>query len=414
MGYPPAGVGVAPASLHKWRDVIGTNIELNPVAVDHQAGTVRILRKGTVKVVTDSQVGSSQPKTIDPDFMSAYSFVYTNWIQFAAQFKAADKPGRVLVVYDSKFKTQADKYSELVKQRLSQEPLMYEAESSSGIQSKIKTHYQEKESLSYVTIIGRDVPTLQGSETGGKECDHCYVMLSGGVSLDLFIGRLSGSTTTDIETQLTKIATYDESSTEAWTKQAFGTAFNLAGDEYQTMTDIMDNLGKLGFSKHGWKHGGATDGSEVFEQMNQGLGVFSYLGHGQGDAWDTPMMREDGIRGLTNQKTPFFEIDVSCDNGAFQTYGPCMGEALLTATGGAIATMMHAPEARGTMCKHYMVQASIALKEGKVNRVGSVYTAALMAAQAQDPDDYAVQAYNVFGDPTLKLPFAAGGSTVVV
>jgi len=66
------------------------------------------------------------------------------------------------------------------------------------------------------------------------------------------------------------------------------------------------------------------------------------------------------------------------------------------------------------MCNQYMVQASVALKEGKVNRVGSVYTAALMAAQAMDPDDYAVQAYNIFGDPTLKLPFAVGGSMVVV
>merc|ERR1712166_1395398 len=119
-------------------------------------------------------------------------------------------------------------------------------------------------------------------------------------------------------------------------------------------------------------------------------------------------MTKAGIRSLSNQKMPFFEIDVSCDNGAFQTYRPCMGEALLTATGGAIATMMHAPEARGTMCKQYMVQASVALKEGKLNRVGSVYTASLMAAQAMDPDDYAVQGYNVFGDPTLKLPFAAG------
>merc|ERR1711865_840614 len=127
----------------------------------------------------------------------------------------------------------------------------------------------------------------------------------------------------------------------------------------------------------------------IFEQMNQGLGVFSYLGHGQGDAWDTPMMTEAGIRSLSNQKMPFFEIDVSCDNGAFQTYRPCMGEALLTATGGAIATMMHAPEARGTMCKQYMVQATVAL----------------MAAQAMDPDDYAVQGYNTFGDPTLRLPF---------
>merc|ERR1711981_1467643 len=284
---------------------------------------------------------------------------------------------------------------------------MYEADSSSGIQSKIKEHFQEAESLSYVTIIGRDVPTLRGSATRGKECDHCYAMLSGGTSLDVFIGRLSGSTAQDIETQLTKISNYDESSTEAWTKQAFGSAFNLAGDEYRTMTNIMDNLGELGFTKHDWVHGGSTDASHIYKQMNEGLGIFSYLGHGQGDAWDTPMMTQSGIRSLSNQKMPFFEIDVSCDNGAFQTYSPCMGEALLTATGGAIATMMHAPEARGTMCKHFMVQASKVLSTGRANRVGTVYFAALQAAQLQDPDDYAVQAYNVFGDPTLQLAFAS-------
>jgi len=413
--YPPAGVGVSPASVHTWRDVQGTVVEFNPIAVDHAAGTVQILRKATVKVVSDVSLASDlTPKLVDPDFMAAYSFVYANWGEFSHHFKASDQPGRVLVVYDTQFEAQAEKYSDLVEKRMGQKPLMHEADSSSGIQTKIKEHYQEAESLSYVTIIGRDVPTLRGSKTGGKECDHCYVMMSGGVSLDLFIGRLSGSTVQDIETQLTKISNYDESSTEAWTKQAFGSAFNLAGDEYRTMTDIMANLGELGFTKHDWVHGGSTDASHIFEQMNQGLGVFSYLGHGQGDAWDTPMMTEAGIRSLSNQKMPFFEIDVSCDNGAFQTYRKCMGEGLLTATGGAIATMMHAPEARGTMCKQYMVQASVALKEGKVNRVGSVYTAALMAAQSMDPDDYAVQAYNIFGDPTLKLPFAAGGSVVVV
>lgn len=411
--YPSAGVGVSPASVHTWRDVQGTVVEVNPIAVDHEAGVVQILRKATVKVVSDVSSASSS-KVVDPDFMSAYSFVYSNWNDVSHLFKAADQPGRVLVVYDSQFEAQAEKYSDLVAKRMGQKPLMYVADSSSGIQSKIKEHYQEAESLSYVTIIGREVPTLRGSKTGGKECDHCYVMMSGGVSLDLFIGRLSGSSVQDIETQLTKISNYDESSTEAWTKQAFGSAFNLMGDEYSTMTQEMDNLGEAGFTRHDWVHGGATNAQHIYEQMNQGLGVFSYLGHGQGDAWDTPMMTQSGIRGLTNQKMPFFEIDVSCDNGGFQTYRPCMGEGLLTATGGAIATMMHAPEARGTMCKQYMVQATALIKDGKANRVGSVYTAALMAAQTMDPDDYAVQGYNTFGDPTLKLPFAAGSSVVVV
>lgn len=411
--YPVNGIA-ASASLHTWRDVQGAVVELNPIAVDHSRGQVQVLHSGDLDLDVDGAWDQeSAPKIVDREFLSAYSFVYANWDQVSDRFLAANEAGRVLVVYDSKFEVQANKYSALVQKRMGREPVLFQAGSSSDIRSKIKSLYSEQESLSYVTIIGRDVPTLRGSQTGGKECDHCYVMMSGGVSLDIFIGRLSGNSESDIETQLSKIAAYDEHSTAAWTRQAYGTAFNLAGDEYQTMTDIMSNLAGDGFTKHDWVHGSSARGEELYEQMNQGLGVFSYLGHGQGDAWDTPMMTESDIRRLTNQQMPFFEIDVSCDNGGFQTYSPCMGEALLTATGGAIASMMHAPEARGTMCKHYMVQASLALKEGKMTRVGSVYTAALMAAQAADPDDYAVQGYNVFGDPTLQLPFA-GSSRILV
>jgi hypothetical protein len=412
--YPRGGVA-ASASLQRWRDVQGAIVEINPIAVDHSLGVVQVLRSGLVEIASDAMGTSpSSPAVIDREFMAAYSSVYSNWQHVAGQFMPADSAGRVLVVYDAKFAAQATKYAGLVQQRFGNAPLMYEAPSSSSeIQSKIRSYFEEEESLSYLTIIGREVPTMRGSKTGGKECDHCYAMLSGGVSLDIFVGRLSGSTVADIERQLTKIAQYEQYSKGAWVRQAFGIAFNLAGDEYQTMTDIMGNLGDAGFSKHDWVHGSSTQGSQVFKQMNEGLGVFSYLGHGQGDAWDTPMMTEEEIQELTNKEMPFFEIDVSCDNGAFQTYSPCMGEALLTASGGAIATMMHAPEARGTMCKHYMVQASVALREGKVTQVGSVYTTALMAAHSMDPDEYAVQGYNTFGDPTLKLPFVASSMFVV-
>merc|ERR1711953_437261 len=78
--------------------------------------------------------------------------------------------------------------------------------------------------------------------------------------------------------------------------------------------------------------------------------------------------------------------------------------------GGAIATMMHAPEARGTMCKKYQEQAGEVIRTGAASRVGSVYVTALTKAQAIDSDDYAMQAYNIFGDPTLWLAFSKGPS----
>lgn len=284
---------------------------------------------------------------------------------------------------------------------------MYQADSSSdSIKNVISGHYKESAQLSYVTIIGRDVAAPTGSQTY-KECDNCYAMLSGGVSLDLFVGRISGSSAADIESYLNKLKNYDSSSTAAWNKQAYGTAFNLAGDEYGTMTSIMSNLGDEGFTEHDWDRDGDSSASKSMQKMNAGLGVFSYIGHGSGTAWNTPSISEYDIQDLSNTDMPFFELDVSCDNGGFRGK-KCMGEALITSSGGAIATMMHAPEARGTMCKQYLVQASKVISTGAASRVGPVYFTGLTKAQQIDQDDYAMQAYNVFGDPTLLLAFAQG------
>jgi len=112
---------------------------------------------------------------------------------------------------------------------------------------------------------------------------------------------------------------------------------------------------------------------------------------------------------MTNTDAPFFEIDVSCLNGGFRGKR-CLGEALTTAQGGAIATMMHAPETRGTMCKKYQEQAGEVIRTGAASRVGSVYVTALSKAQAIDSDDYAMQAYKIVGDPTLGLAFSKGPS----
>lgn len=114
------------------------------------------------------------------------------------------------------------------------------------------------------------------------------------------------------------------------------------------------------------------------------------------------------VQRLTNTDKPFFSIDVSCDNGGFQEHSPSMGEALITSSGGAIATMMSSPEMRGTMCKRYQEQSAKAIATGAASRVGPVYVIGLTKGQQLDKDDYTIQAYNVFGDPTLRLAFAKG------
>lgn len=95
--------------------------------------------------------------------------------------------------------------------------------SASAIKQTISGYYEDSASLSYVTIIGRDVDAPTGSNTY-KECDNCYGMLSGGVNVDLFIGRIGGSAS-EIETYLEKLKSYDSSSTAPWNKKSLRYSF---------------------------------------------------------------------------------------------------------------------------------------------------------------------------------------------
>jgi len=230
-------------------------------------------------------------------------------------------------------------------------------------------------------------------------------MGSGDTNLDVFVGRISGGSSSDIDTYLNKIKNYDSSSTAPWTKTAWGTAAWVEHDEFQCMTELMNDLKESDFTTD-WKAAYQVSGQTTLSKMNDGLGVFAYIGHGSGTAWNTPRISEYDIQSLTNFDKPFFDLDVSCDNGGFNGK-KCMGEALITAKGGSIGTMMSAPEARGTMCKKQQQQAALALSRG-IGRIGAVYGTGLNKANQLDRDDYMVQAYNVFGDPTLWLAFAKG------
>lgn len=408
--YPTTpAVNVHP--VHTWRDVQGVVVEVQPVKVDHARGVVEVLHNCSIQLEWSAPAEEAAPLKVDPAFYDAYAFVYSNWLHQKEDYEAADENGRVLVIYESQYESQAQTYADLVKSRGFPNVLMQDGSgAASDIQSVISKHYHEPEQLSYITIIGRNVASKYGPQTY-HYCDNCYAMMSGGTNIDIFIGRISGGSSSDIETYLNKIKKYDSSSTAPWTKKAYGTAAQVNYDEYQCMTDLMNDLKQDGFTTD-WAHADSTSGQTTLSKMNQGLGVFAYIGHGSGTAWNTPSISEYDIAGLTNVDQPFFDLDVSCNNGGFGGK-KCMGEALITSEGGSIGTMMSAPEARGTMCKKMQQQAALALGQG-VGRIGQVYATGLNKANQLDRDDYMVQAYNVFADPTLWLAFAKGSPSEMV
>jgi len=162
-----------------WRDVHGAVLQVSPVSVDHRLGTMKILKGGTIKLTSTELGVPMQKKVADKDFYGVYATVYSNFDYFSDKLVASDSIGRTLVVHESQYKSHAEDYADFVMEQWSQEAILLEATGSSdAIQSAIKTHYEEDAGLSFVVIVGRNVPTLNGPETRA-ECDNCYAMING-------------------------------------------------------------------------------------------------------------------------------------------------------------------------------------------------------------------------------------------
>jgi len=378
---------------------------------------MEVLHGATIDLVSDVETTPPMiPRVVDPDFHDVYSVVYSNFNHFIDFFVKGDKIGRTLIVHESQFKSHAQKYASYVKTQWQQESILIEAAATAEeIKSTIKKHYNEEAGLSYVMIIGRNVPTPTGSSTDA-ECDNCYAMLNGD-TLDVFVGRLSGATAEDIDTQLAKFKTYIGTSTDTWNEKAHGSCYPAPWDPTgyeQLFEDMMNEFGDMGFSQHEYVMSNTPGaGQKALEEMESGIGVFGYIGHGSGTAWNTPSMDVDDVQALTNSEKHFLELDCSCLNGGFQSNSPSLAEALLTSKGGAVATMMSAPTI-DTCCLDYLRAAPQVLASGKVKRMGPMFVASLAKAQTAAPDAARSQSYNIFTDPALEIAFVKPSAAVLI
>lgn len=397
----PASAPVTIAGLETWRDVHFVTVEVKPVSVDHVNNKVDVLRNATITLEGMSGDPHMEPLGVEPHFFDAYKQFFSNWEHIAHEYTRNEQAGRVMVIYDTSLQDQAQTYKGIVQERLNPTDIvMYAADrSSSSIQSKIKSEHAAGQ-LAFITIVGRDVASPTGSQTR-EVCDNCYVMLSGGTNLDIAIGRISGDAN-GVDSYLKKLKAYDSHTSASWSKKAYGTYSMVMQDERR----MDQNLQRI-FQQGGWtfdyKQDTQTSASESISKMEDGLGVFSYIGHGSGTAWNTPRFSVSQVESLRNSDKIFFELDVSCDNGNFRDHRPCMAEALITSRGGAIGTMMSSPTMKGTMCKRQQEQAATAITTGTANRIGMIYNIGLNKGNQITRDTYAVQAYNVFGDPTQAI-----------
>lgn len=344
-----------PFNIRKTR---GVTIVVNPYQYNPVTKTLRVYDNliATVKI-DGTQEGINeiefQPET-SKTFHNVLSNFYLNSNSVLGRYTPVEENGDLLIITADAFEDEIGplvdwKIKEGIKTTVA---TMTEVGSTDlDIKDYISTFYASNPNLVYVLLVGDhgDVPSHTYGSSGWEQLwsDSYYGQMTGDFYPELFIGRFSGSAS-DITTQVNRTLEYEKDPAAGdWMSKAIGLASNEGsgiGDDgeadWQHARNIRTKLMAWGYSEvfefYDGSHGGADasgnpNSSMILPEVNAGIGLFNYTGHGDVDVCVTGNFTSTNINSATNNGKYPFVISVACNNGTF-TSGTCISEVWMSAT----------------------------------------------------------------------------------
>ncbi len=349
------------------RDYRGQSVWIYPFQYNPVTKVLRVYTEMTIKISEESQNGenvflrSRAMTSIDYDFHTIYSTHFLNYNTVRAYTPVAETGSMLIISYASFMATMQPLVDWKIKRGLSVE--MVSVTTAGSTATAIKTYitnYYNTHNLKYVLLVGdaAQVPTLTAS---GGASDPSYGYIVGSDSYpELFIGRFSGTTTTDIGTQVTRTINYERypQAAAAWYGHAVGIASNLGpGDDNEydwehernirakLMAFTYNDVAELYDGTHNVVDAsGNPTSTDLINTLNSGVSLVNYTGHGSQTAFVTTGFSTSNMTSLTNSNKLPFVVSVGCVNGDFTT-STCLAESFLRSQNGgqptgALATFM--------------------------------------------------------------------------
>ena len=299
---------------------------------------------------------------------------------------------------------------------------------AAAIKSYVANYYNTN-GLTYLLLVG-DAAQVPVSSTGAGDSDNDYGYIAGNDHYpDIFVGRFSAESGAQVLTQVERTLDYEKYPSTAL--GSFPRAMCIAssqgpGDdgeydwqhERNIRTDYMNFTYTYGAELYDGSQGGedATGNptsAMVSTEINTGIGIISYTGHGSNTSWGTSGFSSTGVNNLTNNGMLPFVLSVACVNGNFVGL-TCFAEAWLRAThngepSGAVATVMSTINQSWNppMCgQDEMVDVLTEIYPGNVKRS---FGGICMNGCMQMNDEYGSAGYamtdtwTIFGDPSLMV-----------
>ena len=335
------------------RDIRGMVVVVNPLQYNPATRTLRVYDRVTLEVSKTGpgkvNVLTARPATLNAEFRKVYERHFLNFdsVSLDRYPPVADGGDMLIICYDDAgflaamqplvdWKNQMGVPCEMV-------TTTDAGGSAAAFDAYIEQYYNDH-GLTYVLLVGdaAQCPTL--SAHGGSSDPSFTLITPGDVYADLFVGRFSAESPSQVETQVLRTIEYEKMPQAGadWYHKGMGVASNQGpGDdgEYDNvhMDNIRADLLAFTYTEVDRIYDPSGTATMVTNGLNDGRSVINYTGHGWREGWSSTGFSNTHVNALVNDNMLPFIVSVACVNGQFDGY-TCFGEAWLRATNGAEPT----------------------------------------------------------------------------
>jgi hypothetical protein len=412
------------------RDFRGQTVEVYPVQYNPVTKILRVYKE--IKVNIYKAEGKGVNELIDQrknkNVYSEFDNIYRrNFLNYTTRQKYTPIPedGLLLIVSHANY---IDAVKPLVdwKNQKGQPVKLVSYTQAGGTSAALKTYittqYNSAEGLVFVLLIGdsQHIPPMNKS----GDSDPAYGHIIGTDSYaEAFIGRFSAESVADVQTQVARSITYerDLTTTDTWLKNGMGIASSEGGgsqgdngeSDIQHMNIIRNKLLNFNYTTVYQVYDPGASASTVVTNLNNGVGITNYVGHGSDYTWVTTGFGVSNMSSLTNvNKLPFI-FDVACVNGNFVNK-TCFAEAFVrakTSNGptGTLAIMASTINQSWNSPMRGQDEMNDILVESYTNNIKRTYGGIGVNGCMNMNDVYSTDGYNmtntwtIFGDPSVVV-----------
>jgi hypothetical protein len=422
------------------RDYRGQTVNFYPIQYNPVSKTLRVYYEIQVQVKAIGESGKNQLErnrseavTMDPEFSHLYANRFLNYASvnsangFAPQYTPVAEEGSMLILCPKNFLATMQPFVQWKKLKGIRTEIVDVSTvgtTASAIQTYVSNYYKNNKNFKYLLLVGDDTE-IPPSTSGSDASDNKYGCLAGTDSyVEVFVGRFSGSTVANIETQATRTIKYEKEmkGSETYLNKGFAIASGTEKDDVSCIDIIIKQMKGSTYATVDKITSGA--GTQLVDKINQGgVGFVPHSGHGAKTTLGSISFSTSSCSKLTNTNSWPYMFCLACDVGTF-TKGTCLAEAMVRATynnlpAGFVATQMAAISQPWYEPYAALKEQTAILTEQYQNNSKWTFGGIAMNGCAKMLDDFPKTGPNVsdtwitFGDPSL-LVFTANPTAMTV